>query len=110
VTFSYNEPLADPTPAPAPGRIAGRATDDSSGAALRGVTVTVASEALTAGPRTVTTDRDGAYLVANLPPGIYTVEFTLMEHVTVRREQLELANGVTTTVYAAMKEGSRIRD
>jgi TonB family protein len=110
VTFSYNEPLADTAPAQAQGRIAGRATDDSSGAGLHGVTVTVASEALTAGPRTVTTDSDGAYMVANLPPGIYTVEFTLMEHVTVRREQLELANGVTTTVYAAMKEAARIRD
>ncbi len=107
VTFSYNEPLADTAPAQAQGRIAGRATDDSSGAALHGVTVTVASEALTAGPRTVTTDSDGGYMVANLPPGIYTVEFTLMEHVTVRREQLELANGVTTTVYAAMRPGRR---
>jgi beta-lactamase regulating signal transducer with metallopeptidase domain len=109
VTFFYNEPVADAAPAQAQGRIEGTAKDRDSGAPLKGVTVTLASDALTEGSRTATTNGDGAYTIANLPPGIYTVEFTLMEYSTVKFDGLTLPNGFTATANAAMKE-ARIRD
>ena len=58
--------------------IAGSVTD-STGAVLPGVTVEAASPALIEGVRTAVTDGQGAYRVVALPPGTYSVTFTLRD-------------------------------
>jgi 5-hydroxyisourate hydrolase-like protein (transthyretin family) len=54
------------------GRLSGTITDSRTGAPIAGVRVAVGSPALPE-PRQTTTDRDGRYDVASLPPGAYTV-------------------------------------
>jgi hypothetical protein len=58
------------------GSVAGT-VKDASGAILPGVTVEVASPALIEKVRTGTTDGSGQYRIIALPPGDYTVTFTL---------------------------------
>ena len=65
-------------------RIVGRALDESK-AALPGVTVTITSKQ-TGAIRTVVTDAEGAYVVTNLGPGGYTVQFELPSFQTQARE------------------------
>ena len=55
-------------------RIEGRVTDES-GAALPGVTVTIASPALQAPQLDAATDENGRYRFTALPRGVYTVTF-----------------------------------
>src|SRR6185295_19443035 len=57
------------------GSIVGRVTDEQGGV-LPGVTVEVRSPALQ-GTRTVVSDETGTYRLTLLPPGPYTVSFTL---------------------------------
>jgi hypothetical protein len=57
------------------GGIVGRVTDEGGGS-LPGVTVEATSPALQ-GTRTAVTDRTGSYRLTLLPPGDYTVSFTL---------------------------------
>ena len=58
------------------GTVAGN-VKDASGAVLPGVTVEVSSPALIEKVRTAVSDGNGQYRVVNLPPGVYTVTFTL---------------------------------
>src|SRR5215210_4232261 len=58
------------------GTVAG-SVRDASGAVLPGVGVEVSSPALIEKVRTVVTDGSGLYRIINLPPGAYTVTFTL---------------------------------
>jgi hypothetical protein len=67
------------------GTIAGT-VKDASGARLPGVTVEVASAALIEKTRSATTDGAGHYKVIQLPPGTYTVTFTLAGFSTSERE------------------------
>lgn len=67
------------------GTISGRVVA-SDGAALPGVTVTAASTGLQ-GTRTVVTSETGDYLLPQLPPGDYTLTFTLDGFHTTKREQ-----------------------
>src|SRR5688572_12510589 len=50
---------------------------DTSGAVMPGVTVEASSPALIEKVRVATTDGTGQYRVIQLPPGVYTVSFTL---------------------------------
>ncbi|HTL43315.1 MAG TPA: carboxypeptidase regulatory-like domain-containing protein [Vicinamibacterales bacterium] len=100
--------LALPALAQQTGSITGKVTD-TSGGVLPGVTVEARSPVLP-GPRVATTAADGAFQLAALPPGNYTVTFTLsgMQTVTkqVRVQLSEITNldasmgigGVTETV------------
>jgi len=58
------------------GSIAGVARD-SSGAVMAGVTVQAASPVMIEGSRTVSTGGDGRYALVDLPPGSYSVTFTM---------------------------------
>ncbi|HVZ23174.1 MAG TPA: carboxypeptidase regulatory-like domain-containing protein [Vicinamibacterales bacterium] len=87
------------------GSIAG-AVKDASGAVLPGVTVEAASPALIEKVRTAVTDGSGQYRIINLPPGTYSVTFTLTGFSNVRREGLDVAIGVTSQVNADMKVGA----
>jgi hypothetical protein len=67
--------MAVPLAAQTTGSVSGRVTD-SSGGALPGVTVEAKSTALQ-GMRNVITDPEGLYRMPLLPPGDYTITFTL---------------------------------
>jgi hypothetical protein len=87
------------------GTLAG-SVKDASGAVLPGVTVEAASPALIEKVRTGVTDGTGLYRLVNLPPGTYTVSFTLTGFNVVRREDVVVAAGVTVTIDADMRVGA----
>ena len=64
---------------------------DTSGAVLPGVTVEAASDVLIEKVRTATTDSNGLYRIVNLPPGTYTITFTLPGFSTFKRDAMQLA-------------------
>ena len=86
------------------GSIAGTVMD-SSGAVLPGVTVEASSPALIEKVRSVVTDARGLYQIVDLPPGIYTVAFTLAGFNTTRREGVTLTTGFTANVTAQLAVG-----
>jgi len=59
---------------------------DTSGAVLPSVTVEAASPALIEKVRTAVTDGSGRYRIESLPPGSYTVTFSLTGFAPVKRE------------------------
>src|SRR4051812_35818589 len=63
---------------------------DSSGGVLPGVTVEAASPALIEKVRTSTSDGEGRYNIVDIPPGTYTVTFTLTGFGTFKREGVSL--------------------
>ncbi len=87
------------------GTIAG-VVKDASGAVLPGVTVEAASPALIEKVRSVVTDGAGQYRIINLPPGTYSVSFSLTGFSTVKREGLEVTIGVTAQANADLKVGA----
>jgi len=87
------------------GTIAGTAKD-ASGGVLPGVTVEVSSPALIEKTRSTTTDNNGLYRIVNLPPGTYTVVFTLAGFNTTRREDVNVSPNFTATIDADMHVGS----
>lgn len=79
------------------GSISGRA-EDSSGAALPGVTVSIASDNLIGGARTAVTDGQGVYRFTLLPGGRYTVKFELSGFGTLNIEGVGLSAGGAATI------------
>jgi hypothetical protein len=79
---------------------------DASGAVLPGVTVEAASPALIEKVRVAVTDGSGQYAIVNLPPGPYTMTFTLTGFATVRREGVEVSVNVTTNISADLRVGA----
>src|SRR5262247_1224569 len=67
------------------GSIAGN-VKDTTGAALPGVGVEVASPALIEKVRTTVTDGQGNYKITDLRPGTYSVTFKLQGFATLKRE------------------------
>jgi hypothetical protein len=65
---------------------------DTSGAAMPGVTVEAASDVLIEKVKSAVTDGDGAYRIADLRPGTYSVTFTLPGFKTFRRDGFQLAS------------------
>ncbi|HEX3704523.1 MAG TPA: carboxypeptidase regulatory-like domain-containing protein [Vicinamibacterales bacterium] len=76
------------------GAIAGKVAD-SSGAVLPGVTVEARSNVLPS-PREAVTESDGSYQLPALPPGTYTVTYTLQGMQTVTRQVTVSLNQITT--------------
>ena len=79
---------------------------DTTGGALPGATVEVASPALIERVRVAVADGQGSYKIIDLRPGTYTVTFTLPGFSVVRREGIELTTGFTATVNAGLAVGS----
>src|SRR5690242_6925411 len=79
---------------------------DASGAVLPGVTIEAASPALIEKVRTATTDGSGLYRIVNLPPGTYSVTFSLAGFNTVKREGVNVAASFTATIDADMRVGA----
>ena len=85
------------------GRITGTVTD-ATGGVLPGVTITAAAPALAGGPRVIVTDGTGQYAVAALPPGAYTLTFTLPGFEQLARA-VDLASVSTATVDVSLRVG-----
>lgn len=79
---------------------------DSSGAAMPGVTVEAASDVLIEKVKSAVTDSDGAYRIADLRPGTYSVTFALTGFKTFKRDGLQLPAEFTATVNAELGVGS----
>ena len=87
-----------PGPAFAQGTIAGTARD-SSGKSLPGVQVELLTAGIGAGPtRMSVTDGTGRDQFRDVPPGTYTVRFTLPGFTMVRRRGVQMAGGARVTV------------
>ena len=87
------------------GSIAGN-VKDGSGAVLPGVTVEAASPALIEKVRTAVTDGSGQYRIINLPPGTYSVSFSLTGFSTVKREGVEVSPSFTSNIDGELKVGA----
>jgi iron complex outermembrane receptor protein len=75
---------------------------DPTGAVLPGVTVEAASPALIEKVRTAVTDGSGRYRIESLPPGSYTVTFSLTGFVPVNRQDLIVSGSGVITVDVAL--------
>ncbi len=71
---------------------------DSTGAVLPGVTVNVSSPQQVGGVQTSVSDSQGTYRFPGLHPGVYEMETTLAGFKTVKRADIVLALGTTTTL------------
>ena len=87
------------------GSIAGN-VKDGSGAVLPGVTVEAASPALIEKVRTAVTDGSGQYRIVNLPPGTYSVTFSLTGFSSVKREGVEVSTNITANIDGELKVGA----
>ncbi|HKE87790.1 MAG TPA: TonB-dependent receptor [Vicinamibacterales bacterium] len=79
---------------------------DSSGAVLPGVTVEATSPSLTEKVRTVLTDSTGQYRIITLPPGSYTVTFSLTGFSAVKRDNVTVSGGGVIPINAELRVGS----
>jgi carboxypeptidase family protein len=87
------------------GTVAGT-VKDASGGVLPGVTVEASSPALIEKVRTAITDGSGQYQIVNLPPGTYTITFSLTGFSTVKREGLEVRTNFTSNVDGELRVGA----
>ena len=79
---------------------------DASAAVLPGVTVEASSPVLIEKSRTVVSDGTGQYRITDLPPGTYTVSFSLTGFSTVKREGIEVTGSGVITVNADLRVGA----
>ena len=87
------------------GNIRGVVTDES-GAPLPGVTATLRGERVAGAPTTVTNEV-GVYRFANLPPGVYNLEFDLSRFANLKREQIQVSLGGTAEINVQLKVSPR---
>src|SRR3954469_11306028 len=71
---------------------------DTTGAVLPGVTVSVSSPQQVGGVQTSVTDSQGIYRFPALHPGVYQMDTALAGFKTVKRGDIVLALGTTTTI------------
>src|SRR5882762_1286837 len=71
---------------------------DSTGAVLPGVTVNVSSPTQVGGVQTSVSDTQGIYRFPALRPGVYEMETSLAGFKTVKRSDIVLALGTTSTI------------
>jgi len=84
------------------GTIRGIITDET-GEPLPGVNVQVSSPALIGGAQTALTPASGIFLFPALPPGKYTVNFTMPGFQKVLRENIVVSVGKTTSLDVILK-------
>src|SRR5687767_11317548 len=90
-----------------PGVAAAQATlagevKDTTGAVLPGVTVEAASPALNEKVRTAVTDGSGRYRLESLPPGSYTLTFSLTGFVPLKREDIMVSGSGVIPIDVAL--------
>ncbi|HHE55739.1 MAG TPA: TonB-dependent receptor, partial [Caldithrix abyssi] len=81
------------------GKIAGVVTDASTGDPLVGVNILLEGTTLGAA-----TDVDGAYVILNIPPGLYTIVFNYIGYRTVRVKDVRVNVDFTARVDQKLKE------
>lgn len=79
---------------------------DTSGAVLPGVTVEAASPALIEKVRTAVTNGSGQYRITELPPGGYTLTFSLSGFATVKRDAITVSGTGVIPVNAELRVGT----
>ena len=79
---------------------------DSSAAVLPGVTVEAASPVLIEKVRTAVTDSSGQYRITELPPGTYTLTFTLSGFTTLKRDEVNVSGSGVIPVSVDMRVGA----
>jgi hypothetical protein len=79
---------------------------DAQGAVLPGVTVTATSPALIGGGRTAVTGETGAYQLAAIPSGEYTVTYELTGFTTLKRENIVVRVAQTTRLDVDLAVGA----
>lgn len=79
---------------------------DTTGGVMPGVTVEARSPSLIEAVRTAFTDGSGRYNITALPPGSYSITFTLPGFNTVVREGLELTSAFAAAINAELQVGS----
>ena len=79
---------------------------DGSGGVLPGVTVTVSSPSQVGGTQTSVTDSQGVYRFPALHPGVYEMEAALSGFKSMRRTDVVLQLGTTTTIDVALPVAS----
>ena len=84
------------------GTITGRA-EDSSGALIPGVEVTISSPAMIGGSRTVVTDERGSYRFTLLAIGTYRVSFALPGFKTLNIDGVIVRGGATSTINGVLE-------
>jgi len=104
VSLAFAVLVLAPAAAYAQASIAG-VVKDASGAVLPGVTVEVASPALIEKTRSTVSDGSGLYQIISLPPGTYSVTFSLQGFSTYKRDGIELTGSFVATINADMKVG-----
>ena len=86
------------------GEIIGKIVDES-GSVLPGVTVTLRGASV-AGAPTVVTSESGMYRFPVLPPGTYSVDYSLTGFSTLKREDIPVAVGSIVELNVSMKVGA----
>lgn len=79
---------------------------DTSGAVLPGVTVESSSPVLIEKTRSAVTDGSGQYRITDLPPGAYTITFTLSGFNVVRREDVQVTGTGVIPINIDMRVGA----
>ena len=86
-----------------------RTVTDDTGAALPGVTVTLKGPSIV-GQQTRPTNEKGFYRFAALPPGTYSVTYSLTGFGTMNREGLRVAVGSTVEENVNLKVSTRAEE
>jgi hypothetical protein len=94
-----------PSVAMAQGTLTGTVRDGSGGV-LPGVSVEAASPAIQGGVRTVVTDSAGVYRIIELPPGTYSLTFSLPGFSNVKRDGLILSGSAVLTIPIDLRVGA----
>ena len=79
---------------------------DNSGGVLPGVTVEVTSRALIEKSRTAITDGTGQYRLTELPPGVYSLTFTLSGFSVVKRDDVEVRGSGVVPINVDLRVGT----
>ena len=79
---------------------------DTSGAVLPGATVEAGGPALIERARSAVSDGSGQYRITDLPPGTYSVTFSLSGFTRVVREGVVLSGSGVTTINADLRVGA----
>lgn len=82
------------------GSVFGKVVDDK-GAPLPGVAVTLESDQIPA--QSATSGPGGGFRFANLPPGVYAVNFSLEGFTEIRQEQVNVSTGTQVQLEITMK-------
>jgi hypothetical protein len=105
VLFVLAAALLLPSVAAAQGTLTGTVRDGS-GAVLPGVTVEASSPAIQGVVRTVVSDGAGVYRIIELPPGTYSLSFSLAGFSNVKREGIILSGSAVLTIPVDMRVGA----